>query len=102
MRDLYFSQRLELFRAINFKFKVKDNKLYVNDVIVLEEGIPKIKDRNLKITIQRLGKSKRTLQSLADEYGLTKERIRQIQCDTLKNAKYQYINRILIERIGDA
>jgi RNA polymerase sigma-32 factor len=59
-----------------------------NQLDILREGLARLDDRSRDILNRRfLGEPKATLQELADEYGVSAERIRQLEANALKKIK---------------
>ena len=59
-----------------------------NQLEILRDGLARLDDRSRDILNRRfLGEPKATLQELADEYGVSAERIRQLEANALKKIK---------------
>jgi len=59
-----------------------------NQLEILREGMSKLDERSRDILKRRfLGEPKATLQELAEEYGVSAERIRQLEANALKKIK---------------
>ena len=60
-----------------------------NQLELLREGLANLDDRSRDIIKRRWldGESKVTLQELADEYGISAERVRQVEANALKKMK---------------
>lgn len=91
------TDRQKLLDRIDFKITIKGNSIFVNDILVRCNGIPKISERNLEIVKLRLQKDKHvnTLESIAKIYSISKERVRKIEQDTILKIKNQYVSYIM-------
>lgn len=72
-----------------FNFKVENNDLYVNDLLITPNGRPKINKRNLDIFKLRLTQ-KISYEDLGHQFNITKQRAYSICKDTDRVIKFRY------------
>lgn len=90
--------KIEDISDIEFDIYVYQDNIFVNDVQIYKSGQPKFTDRELDIVKRRLLYPKATFVSLAEEYGITKQRAGAIYKQAIKKIKQRWLN---IQRINN-
>ena len=72
-----------------FNYKIENNNIYVNDLLIEARGRPRINQRNLDIFKLRMTQ-KLSYEQLGKQYNITKQRAYSICKDVDRTIKFRY------------
>ena len=72
-----------------FNYKIENNNIYVNDLLIEARGRPRINQRNLDIFKLRMTQ-KLSYEQLGNQYGITKQRAYSICKGVDRSIKFRY------------